>query len=78
MIFDLQLSSEKIFNLSQIREEILTEKHNMSKFFDEMYAAKCKIQEVSRNIEKIYDRLHSIFSPRDIAKCLCLIEKYKF
>ena len=43
-----------------------------------MYASKCKIQEISRKIEKIYDRLHSIFSPRDIAKCLCLIEKYKF
>jgi hypothetical protein len=78
MIFDLQLSSEKIFHLSQIREEILAEKFNLSRLFDEMYASKCKIQEVSREIEKIYDRLNSIFSPRDIAKCLCLIEKYKF
>lgn len=24
-----------------------------------------------------YDRLNSILSPREIAKCLCLIEKYK-
>lgn len=50
----------------------------MSRFFDQLYDSKCKIQQVARKIEKIYDRLNSLFSPRDIAKCLCLIEKYKF
>lgn len=29
-------------------------------------------------MEMIYDRLNESFSPREIAKCLCLIEKYKF
>lgn len=34
MIFDLQLSTEKIFHLSQLREDILIEKYNMSKIFE--------------------------------------------
>ena len=38
-----------------------------------MYESKCKILEVSRRIEMIYDKVNNIFSPRDIAKCLCLI-----
>jgi hypothetical protein len=25
-----------------------------------------------------YDKLNTIFTPRQIGKCLCLIEKYKF
>lgn len=50
----------------------------MERLFSDLYDSKCKIQEVARRIEKIYDRVNSIFSPRDIAKCLCLIEKYKF
>jgi hypothetical protein len=29
-------------------------------------------------MEMIYDKMNSVFSPRDVAKCLCLIEKYKF
>lgn len=32
----------------------------------------------ARNMEQIYDRLHSILTPRQTAKCLCLLEKYKF
>ena len=39
---------------------------------------KVKVMECSRKIEMTYDRLNSIFSPREIGKSLCLIERYKF
>lgn len=50
----------------------------MEEYFRDFYDCKCKIVEASRKIEMTYDRLNHILSPREIAKCLCLIEKYKF
>jgi predicted DNA-binding protein YlxM (UPF0122 family) len=50
----------------------------MENYFSQFYEMKLKIVESSRKMEMIYDRLNEAFSPREIAKCLCLIEKYKF
>lgn len=56
----------------------MIERNKMEGYFNEFYNMKLKILESSRRMEMIYDRLNETFSPREIAKCLCLIEKYKF
>ncbi len=78
MINDLHLSREKINCISKLKSEVIMEKDKMEGYFEEFYQIKCKIVAASRQVEMTYDRLNSILSPREIAKCLCLIEKYKF
>ena len=46
--------------------------------FEKFYEIKCNLSKIARKMQQIYDKVHEILTPQQIAKCLCLLEKYKF
>ena len=44
----------------------------------EMYGNKCELLQISREMERVYDRIKKTMSPLQTGRLFCFLETYKF
>jgi hypothetical protein len=45
---------------------------------EQFYDLKCSLTQQARKMEIVFDHLHEIMTPVEIARCLCYVDKYRF
>ena len=60
------------------RLEVIELQNKFSRKLLEMYGNKCELLGISREIERIYDRIKKTLTPLQMGRLFCFLEQYKF